>query len=415
MRNLTREQVVKILADNGVNLASQKVALLVIRRTYDGKAKTGTWDDEFYWIDLQGMATYEGNADPSKYKKDVATLKPGVWRYRIGNHGSKAYGSYPAYRQAAPVKVLRWQPDGTFEEHDLKQSINIHHGSKTTGSTSSLGCLTVRYRDWDAFKPQGDLMIEKAGLKDFPVCVTLSTAPMSNSIKIGDRGEKVKFIQLYLGIEADGIFGLNTEKAVIAFQKKNGLVADGVVGPKTAELMATPVGEKPTESGFDFAFTFVLGNEGGYSNHPADRGGPTNWGIIQSRYSEYLGRPASVADVKAMTKDIAKEIYKKYYWVTLNLDGVKDTKVATAIFDQGVNRGTGTIARAVQKIVKVSADGEIGPKSLKAINAQEPTKLINAIADNAEAAYKAIVARDSTQKVFLKGWLNRAAHVRTLA
>lgn len=247
MRNLSREKVLEILRGNGVNLESQKVALLVIRQTYEGKAKTGIWDDRFYWIDLQSMAEYEGNADPSKYKKNVATLKPGVWRYKKGNHGSKAYGSYPAYRQAAPVKVLRWQPDGTFEEHDLKSSINIHHGSRETSSTSSLGCLTIRYTNWPAFKAQGDLMIKKAEVSDFPVLVTLSTASVSTSIKKGDRGDKVKFIQLVLGIEQDGIFGLNTEKAVIAFQKKHGLVADGVVGPKTAAVMATPVGEKPAK------------------------------------------------------------------------------------------------------------------------------------------------------------------------
>lgn len=417
MRNLTREQVLKILSDNGVNLEKEKVAQLAIRHTEGGKAKVGVFDDTIIWIDQYDMATYEGNVDPSKYKKDVATLKPGVWRYRKGNHNSAVHGSYPAYRQAAPVKVLRWQPDGTFIEKPLASSINEHHGSTNNKGTSSLGCLTIRYSNWPAFKAQGDRMIDRAGVSNFPLCLTLSTAPVSTSLKKGDRGERVKEAQTLLGITADGIFGLNTEKAVIAFQKKNGLVADGVIGKLTlaALVKGSMPKDEPTESAFDFAFNFVLGNEGGYSNHPADRGGPTNWGIIQSRYSEYLGRPASVADVKAMTKDTAKAIYKRYYWNTLNLDGVNNMKVATAIFDQGVNRGTGTIARAVQKIVKVTADGEIGPKSLKAINAQDPSQLVNKIADNAEAAYRAIVAKNPSQQVFLKGWLRRAAHVRSLA
>lgn len=52
-------------------------------------------------------------------------------------------------------------------------------------------------------------------------------------IRKGDRGEEVKVLQRALSITADGIFGSGTEKAVIAYQKSKGLVADGVVGAKT--------------------------------------------------------------------------------------------------------------------------------------------------------------------------------------
>ena len=53
------------------------------------------------------------------------------------------------------------------------------------------------------------------------------------TLRKGDRGEDVKTLQKALGISSDGIFGSNTEKAVIAYQKSNGLVADGIVGAKT--------------------------------------------------------------------------------------------------------------------------------------------------------------------------------------
>lgn len=52
-------------------------------------------------------------------------------------------------------------------------------------------------------------------------------------IKINDRGDDVKALQIKLGVTADGIFGRNTEAVLKQFQKNHGLVADGIAGPKT--------------------------------------------------------------------------------------------------------------------------------------------------------------------------------------
>lgn len=57
------------------------------------------------------------------------------------------------------------------------------------------------------------------------------------TLKKGSKGESVKTLQTALGIKADGDFGPGTEKAVKEFQKKNSLTADGIVGPKTWELL----------------------------------------------------------------------------------------------------------------------------------------------------------------------------------
>ena len=57
------------------------------------------------------------------------------------------------------------------------------------------------------------------------------------TLRLGSRGESVKTLQFFLKIAADGIFGPGTDRAVKAWQKANGLIVDGVVGPKTWAAM----------------------------------------------------------------------------------------------------------------------------------------------------------------------------------
>ena len=75
--------------------------------------------------------------------------------------------------------------------------------------------------------------------------------------KIGSQGEEVKSIQNtlteqgYFSGTVDGIFGEQTKKAVISFQKDNGLTADGVVGPGTLKAMGISTGNEGGDSGAD--------------------------------------------------------------------------------------------------------------------------------------------------------------------
>lgn len=164
------------------------------------------------------------------------------------------------------------------------------------------------------------------------------------------------------------------------------------------------------------AFKFVLGNEGGFTNDPADSGGPTNWGITMHDYSAWLQRPVSIEEIKQMPLDHAKRIYFQWYWTPMGLNHVLNSEVACAIFDQGVNRGTRTIIKAVQGIVGAEPDGFMGPKTLAAINNFNggPEKLIDEISKQAEESYKKIVERKPNQAVFLKGWINRARRLLKL-
>ena len=59
-------------------------------------------------------------------------------------------------------------------------------------------------------------------------------------------------------------------------------------------------------STYDDALRRLLVHEGGYSNHPSDPGGPTNFGITIADYRRYVKPDATAADVRAMSVDEAK-------------------------------------------------------------------------------------------------------------
>jgi len=65
---------------------------------------------------------------------------------------------------------------------------------------------------------------------------------------------------------------------------------------------------------YDAALTRLLLHEGGYTNHPSDPGGPTNFGITIYDYRKYVKPGATAADVKTMQLSEAKAIYRAKYW-----------------------------------------------------------------------------------------------------
>ena len=62
-------------------------------------------------------------------------------------------------------------------------------------------------------------------------------APVTQTLRVGSRGDGVQQMQRKLGIAADGVFGPGTAKAVKAWQEVNGLTPDGVMGPKSLAKM----------------------------------------------------------------------------------------------------------------------------------------------------------------------------------
>jgi len=147
------------------------------------------------------------------------------------------------------------------------------------------------------------------------------------------------------------------------------------------------------KSNYNDCLQRVLKDEGGYTNDPNDSGGPTNFGITIADYRKYINKNGTAEDVKSMSVDEAKIIYKARYWDALGCDKLP-SGVDYTCFDYGVNSGLGRPRKALQRFKSLSG-----------------TQLIDAINDERTAFLKAISSGKNGK--FLKGWLARVNRVRS--
>lgn len=160
-------------------------------------------------------------------------------------------------------------------------------------------------------------------------------------------------------------------------------------------------------SNFDSSFQLLMKHEGGYVNNAQDAGGPTNMGITQGDLASWYNRPVSIDEVKNMSLEQAKGLYRIRFWEHMRLDAISNNKVATLIFDQGVVRGPGRIIQDIQHILKLDPDGIMGPDTIEAINTQNEKQFGIQLIKECQTAYAHLVVIKPTQSDFLIGWLTR--------
>ena len=119
--------------------------------------------------------------------------------------------------------------------------------------------------------------------------------------------------------------------------------APAQAAPAPATRVQAPAPAKPADqqgsSRFDACMPFIFKAEGGYSDNPADPGGPTNFGITLATLRAYEGDPNLTADnVKTLTPAVAKEIYRTAYWNRMQC-GALPAGLDLEVFDFGVNSG----------------------------------------------------------------------------
>lgn len=162
------------------------------------------------------------------------------------------------------------------------------------------------------------------------------------------------------------------------------------------------------------ALEWLLEEEGGWSNHPADRGGKTMYGVTQGTYAAWRkkrGRPA--ASIRNISKEEAREIYESEYWNAAGCDRLP-WPISYLTFDAAVNSGPSRAVRWTQAGLRVLADGKVGQGTITAANkaiSQSDGETILRIVDQRMQFLVALVKKTPSQLVFLLGWMRRMQRV----
>ncbi len=163
--------------------------------------------------------------------------------------------------------------------------------------------------------------------------------------------------------------------------------------------------------------------EGGYTDHPNDRGGPTNFGITQRVYGDFLGRPAAAEEVRLMPRSHAVAIYRSRYWDKPKI-ALLPEPLQPVVFDMGVNHGPKTAVKLLQRALgdlgrRVGVDGIIGKitsgVAARAVADLGAAAVVNTVCDRRQGRTDKIIAEDPTQACFAKGWQRRCDSFRVPA
>jgi lysozyme family protein len=154
----------------------------------------------------------------------------------------------------------------------------------------------------------------------------------------------------------------------------------------------------------------VLKSEGGYVNHPQDKGGPSNYGVTIRTLSDWRGDDCSIEDVTQLGEPEACDIYLSRYWQVMRGDQLP-AGLDIYICDMAVNSGPGRAAKILQALVDTKIDSFIGPKTIEAVRKQDPLKLLL----DYHAARMEFLMDLSNWDTFGRGWTSRCTKMLTLA
>ena len=152
--------------------------------------------------------------------------------------------------------------------------------------------------------------------------------------------------------------------------------------------------------------------EGGFAKLKNDKGGATKYGVTLQTWKEFGydkdgDGDIDEEDIKKLTPEEAKMIAKKVFWDYFKADQIQNQSIAEFIADWGYNSGRTTIARKVQTLMGLKADGIFGTITLGKINSSNQETLFNLLKQSRLDFVKKIVEHEPTQSVFYKGWVNR--------
>ena len=108
---------------------------------------------------------------------------------------------------------------------------------------------------------------------------------------------------------------------------------------------------------------------------------------------------------------LVNEFYRREFWNIANLDAIEEQRKADEIFIFGTNVGMKVAIKKAQELVGVSIDGDVGPKTIKAINDYDTEKFDVFYDLKEKEHYDTLIARREALRINQKGWYNRADFV----
>lgn len=161
----------------------------------------------------------------------------------------------------------------------------------------------------------------------------------------------------------------------------------------------------------------LLEIEGGFSDHPDDRGGATNFGFTREALKTLNYKKENPEE---LTVEEAKDLYYRGYMLPNKYDQIKDFDIACRMLDLAVHtsgplrsvRANRFLQRAVNDFRigedKITVDGIVGPQTLGAVNDfPHPDRIVKSLVIQQGDLYRRIANADESQKVFLGGWFRR--------
>ena len=136
----------------------------------------------------------------------------------------------------------------------------------------------------------------------------------------------------------------------------------------------------------------------------------TNLGCTKRVWEEWVGHPVDEKAMRALTPEDVAPLYKKKYWDAVRGDELPDG-VDYIVFDTAINSGPGRAIKFLQGCVGADADGALGPKTMAAVKATDPKKLVEDYAKRRLSFLSALPTWDT----FGRGWSRRVAEVQNTA
>jgi lysozyme family protein len=174
--------------------------------------------------------------------------------------------------------------------------------------------------------------------------------------------------------------------------------------------------------GIDQLVDGLIEREGGYVNHPADKGGPTCFGITEAIARAHGFR----GPMRQLPRNEAATIYRRLYWLRPHFDEIarRSARLAGELFDTGVNMGPAVAVTFLQRALTalnrngkdyrdLAPDGRVGEQTLAALDAFFKTRgqrngetvLLRALEALQGERYLRLAERRPANEAFLYGWL----------